>query len=207
MACLLAGSRPGRRGTFLCFAKEKYPKERRAGFVDPLRGHAALLGLSGVRANSLRSNMRAPFSAQPCATRLLITAMGTQYPIPRNQDAPWRVLVGFGCWVSGFPCGCAEARRSGRIKRDACLSPQGEFAALPPAASTAGCPGAAGVTDTRVAFSLVTFFWRSKRKLLRCRAHIPATPRRRTQPETEEEKPPAGGPSSTTSHKETLSPA
>ena len=38
VACLLlAGSRPGRRGTFLCFAKEKYPKERRPHCLRPLR--------------------------------------------------------------------------------------------------------------------------------------------------------------------------
>ena len=30
-----AGSRPGGRGTFLCFAKEKYPKERRPPVCDP----------------------------------------------------------------------------------------------------------------------------------------------------------------------------
>ena len=32
-----------------------------------------------------------------------------------------------------------------------------------------------GVADSRVAFSLVTFFWRSKRKPLRRRAHTPAS--------------------------------
>jgi hypothetical protein len=110
---LQAGSRPGGRGTFietraagfLCIAMArirarglltlrskvtqtpKEPKERRAGFVGPaLRyGHAALLGLSGVRANSLRSNMRAPCSAQPCATRLLITAGGAKYQAQIQQ--------------------------------------------------------------------------------------------------------------------------
>ena len=65
-----------------------------------------------------------------------------------------------------LPCVCAEKRSGRRIKRRACLSPQGEFARLPPGASIAGCPGAAGVTDTRVAFSLLTFSWRSKRKYL-----------------------------------------
>jgi hypothetical protein len=46
----LAGFRPGGRDTFLCFAKEKYPKERRAEFVGlSLRyRHAALLSLGGV---------------------------------------------------------------------------------------------------------------------------------------------------------------
>jgi hypothetical protein len=41
-----------------------------------------------------------------------------------------------------LPCGCAEQRREARIKRAACLSPQGEFAARPRFASSAGCPGA-----------------------------------------------------------------
>ncbi|HMP10293.1 MAG TPA: hypothetical protein PKE60_08035, partial [Hydrogenophaga sp.] len=66
LACLwggLAGSRPGGRGTFLCFAKEKYPKERRAGCAVPsLRyGHTALLGLDGVaRKLAFGSDKRAP---------------------------------------------------------------------------------------------------------------------------------------------------
>ena len=38
------------------------------------------------------------------------------------------------------PCGCAKQRSETRIKRDACLSPQGEFAARPRFASSAGCP-------------------------------------------------------------------
>jgi hypothetical protein len=42
-----------------------------------------------------------------------------------------------------LPCGCAEQRSEARIKRDACLSPQGEFAYRPRFASSAGCPGAA----------------------------------------------------------------
>ena len=41
-----------------------------------------------------------------------------------------------------IPCGCAEQRSEARIKRDACLSPQGEFAARPRFASSAGCPAA-----------------------------------------------------------------
>jgi len=97
-----AGSRPGGRGTFLCFAKEKYPKERRAGFVvhSLCYGHAALLGPGGVRVNSLRSNIRAPFSAQSCATRLLITAEKTedQYPSPQGR-AMARPCLHSGCSV------------------------------------------------------------------------------------------------------------
>jgi hypothetical protein len=119
---LQAGSRPGGRGTFLCFAKEKYPKERRARFVGPLRGHTALLGLSGVRANSLRSNMRAPFPAQPCATRLLITAGGAKYQAQRQQGRAMARPCGVRLFGLPRPCVCAEKRSGGRIKRRACLS-------------------------------------------------------------------------------------
>jgi hypothetical protein len=52
-----AGSRPGGRGTFLCFAKEKYPKERRPHCLRPcaaLRATCGALG-RGVPQNSLRA--------------------------------------------------------------------------------------------------------------------------------------------------------
>ena len=46
-----AGSRPGGRGTFLCFAKETYPKERRPCCLRPLRFAAGQPGVlvRGVR--------------------------------------------------------------------------------------------------------------------------------------------------------------
>src|SRR5690606_22264328 len=67
----LAGSRPGGRGTFLCFAKEKYPKERRAEDRAPA-GFLALLGVRGeVRklARFADSNTRTSFSPHPCAAQ------------------------------------------------------------------------------------------------------------------------------------------
>ena len=161
----LAGSRPGGRGTFFCFAKRKYPKKRRAGCVVPaLRaGHAALLGQRGKRRNSpcglrhLRFSFRAVLRYSPPHT-----AVG-QGGAEDRRRAGQRVF-GFRGSVFPLPCVCAEERRPGRIQGCACLSPQGEFAQTPARASTAGCPGYAGVTDTRVAFSLPTFFWRRKRK-------------------------------------------
>ena len=53
-----AGNRPGGRGTFLCFAKEKYPKERRPPVCDPFaerRGKPAACRLRGAPQNSLRA--------------------------------------------------------------------------------------------------------------------------------------------------------
>ena len=54
-----AGSRPGGRGTFLCLAKEKYPKERRAD-VRAASRFPALLAPGGVSLNSLRSDNASP---------------------------------------------------------------------------------------------------------------------------------------------------
>ncbi len=61
------GLAPAGEALVLCFAKEKYPKERRAEVVVPaLRyGHTALLGLSGVWLNSLRSNNASPYPLSP----------------------------------------------------------------------------------------------------------------------------------------------
>src|SRR5450830_1426674 len=66
------GVRPGGRGTFLCFAKAKYPKERRPE-VRATSWFPALLAPGGVSLNSLRSNRREPLStchsaARPCPT-------------------------------------------------------------------------------------------------------------------------------------------
>ena len=101
-----AGSCPGGRFTFLV-SPRKVSKRRRAECVVPaLRyGHAALLGPRGVRANSLRSDMRAPFSARSCATRLRTRQWESGEPVPAPR-----------------PCVCAEERRLGRDKGCACLS-------------------------------------------------------------------------------------
>ncbi len=94
------------------------------------------------------------------------------------------------------PAGCAEKRRAwgGCVCRRThalrdlacrcCLSgvqPQGErseFIGTTPGPSIAGCPHRPpgdGGRRLGVAFSLVTFSWRRKRKLLRRRAHTPAS--------------------------------
>ncbi len=99
-------------------------------------------------------------------------------------------------WYSP-PAGCAEKRRAGGgrvcrrthtlrdLARRRCLSgagptaPRSEFCDATPGPSIAGCPRspdrANGGRRLGVAFSLVTFSWRSKRKLLRRRAHTPAS--------------------------------
>ena len=73
-----AGSRPGGRGTFLCFAKEKYPKERRPPVCDPFaerRGKPASGRLRGAPWNSL------------CAARAARTATASQFTKHGRFDA------------------------------------------------------------------------------------------------------------------------
>ena len=73
-----AGSRPGGRGTFLCFAKEKYPKERRPPVCDPFavrRGKPAAGRLRGAPWNSL------------CAARAARTATASQFTKHGRFDA------------------------------------------------------------------------------------------------------------------------
>ena len=82
-----AGSRPGGRGPFLCFAKEKYPKERRPPVCDPFavrRGKPAACRLRGAPWNSLRcvaASFRHPRRVSSRSTRA-----PTRVP-PRNRPA------------------------------------------------------------------------------------------------------------------------
>ena len=86
-----------------------------------------------------------------------------------------------GCLLPGFPSGCAEERSGQRIRARDCLSAvkRSEFERDPAGREYRRFPHtparACGDAACRVAFSLVTFSWRGKRKLLRRRAHTPAS--------------------------------
>ena len=97
-----------------------------------------------------------------------------------------------GCPIRGFPSGCAwgaqgagwrVCRRTHALRElthRSCVSgaPQArsEFCGAPRDRAPQVAPQRSeGVADSRVAFSLVTFSWRDKRKLLRRRAHTPAS--------------------------------
>ena len=82
-----------------------------------------------------------------------------------------------GCPHPGFPSGCAEERSGQRIRARDCLSAvkRSEFERDPAGREHRRLPAAKRRDAAcRVAFSLVTFSWRRKRKLLRRRAHTPA---------------------------------
>ena len=80
-----AGSRPGGRHTFSCFAKRKYAKRRRAAVRAAAR-FLALLASVGVGLNSLRSNNARP---DPPAAALLSSARmaHTQQPTSEQPES------------------------------------------------------------------------------------------------------------------------
>ena len=155
-----AGSRPGGRGTFLCFAKEKYPKERRPAVCVPhafASGQPAVLGPSGVspklaalrqRRALIRSALRS--SAQPDGggqpgMPMTNTSTGTKkthtvgLPVSVAVSAVWNWL--FGCLDPPHlyaPALCSF----GRIKGRRCLSRRRVHGGPRPKLCSAGRPGA-----------------------------------------------------------------
>ena len=99
---------PGRRGTFLCFAKEKYPKERRPHCLRPLRfatGQPAVLGFGGVSLElaSLRQS------------RALIRQTLRSSAHPEGQREP-NSHAGL-CFARPQLAGAGAARCAGRAER------------------------------------------------------------------------------------------
>jgi hypothetical protein len=98
-----------------------------------------------------------------------------KWPIAHTQarGAPWRVPRShFGRSV--FIAVMRRRVAQGQADQGARMFERSEFTRTPLGPSNAACPKGRRI---RLAFSLVTFFWRSKRKLLRCRAHNPTKPR------------------------------
>ena len=91
-----------------------------------------------------------------------------------------------------LPSVCAEERSGQRIRARDCLSEaqRSEFERDPAGREHRRLPEAKRRdADSGVAFSLVTFFWRSKRKLLRRRAHSPAPALRTGKPQDQKTNP------------------
>ncbi len=210
-----AGSRPGGRGTFLCFAKEKYPKERRPCCLRPSASLRATWGArargapwNSLRAGALRSDNHGesddeagvscgtPATPRPARPRRIQKGLGANSHTghrcarPRLRSA-WRLRPRDGAERSKGPCGCWAVRLSGgspHLAAPAAVRLRGEHARRSAHASSSDSPWlsersaparsefhgaprnrtAAGLPRRGrrlwVAFSLLTFFWRSKRK-------------------------------------------
>ena len=134
-ACLCQGRepgvRPGGRGTFLCFAKEKYPKERRPPVCDPcasLRGKPASGRLRGAPWNSLCC-CAAPLG-QPRRVRSRSTRAPTRVLTPQPPRRR-RSQQGVDSRTSKHPLGPSlrSARQQLRPARGACAREVGPSAA------------------------------------------------------------------------------
>src|SRR5690606_27352780 len=85
----LAGSRPGGRGTFFCFAKRKYPKKRRAEvraaarFLALLASWGKFANLSAARPSDMRIS-------DPHAAALLSPATRQKTEAGSGADSPSR---------------------------------------------------------------------------------------------------------------------
>ena len=142
-----AGSRPGGRGTFLCFAKEKYPKERRPYCACP---SAALRATCDARsagaAAELTTRWRAPFkhAAASQSTKCVCPAAHARTRRPallgthRRERGTSRAIAALGP-VLGVHCALQAPQREARAMR--AERSNGPCAAVHPllAAPAAGC--------------------------------------------------------------------
>gem|GEM_PF-520146 len=199
---------PGGNSLFFCFAKRKVSKRKGdpGVCVPPLRyGQPAVLGSGGVSLNSpsaqttrslIRLNLRSsahtqgdPNTKQP----------KTKTEYLKQKGHAWRVLfvfvlvLVFRIRTSPSWLGRGAQRQADQGSRCLSVVKRSEFSETPLGSSTAGCPVAKRRGPRlRVAFSLVTFFWRSKRKLLAA-GQPPASKTQQKKPEVAKEGGREGG--------------
>ena len=162
-----AGSRPGGRGTFLCFAKEKYPKERRPNCLRPLRGNLRRC-VCGVRRGTryaLRAALGQPRRVSSRSMRVLRHACHPANTPPQAQPDggcnTGRCFARPGAdeALCARPWGPSAAtardhpveagpRSAGFGGSGIALFERSEFSETPPNSSTAGCPERSAGTQT-----------------------------------------------------------
>jgi hypothetical protein len=167
-----AGSRPGGRGTFLCFAKETYPKERRPCCLRPLRFAAGQPGVlvCGVRRGThcapvaLRSNNHGesddeagvscgtPATPRPARPRRIQKGLGANSRTGHRVARPYFAGISASRWAgaaerSDGPYGCLDVRLSSpcwmRLRRGGCGVGMGVEAPMLRQLTRRGCPNGA----------------------------------------------------------------
>ena len=186
-SCFVFRSRvsPRRATYFLLLRQKKVGKEKATLLSASLRFATGNLrcstpeGVRRTRSTALRSNSCGPDPSYVCAPRRSQKGLGSRTGLrcarPSNIQQPNSTTAGAQRlrWPRGRakqrpvwfprPSVCAEERRVSRIRARSCLSEASsadpvyvEHRRLPEAKRRDA--------DSRVAFSLATFFWRSKRK-------------------------------------------
>ena len=115
--CFEVGGRvsPRRATHFLLLRQEKVSKEKATRSLGPLRcatGQPAVLGVSGVWRNSLRSDMRQPLSAAPCAPRPSPTGLAVQRAfaaLGHQRQRALRAALGRREFASNLIAACAHS--------------------------------------------------------------------------------------------------
>ena len=180
----LAGSRPGGRGTFFCFAKRKYPKKRRAEVRAAAR-FLALLASWGKFANlsaARPSDMRMP---DPHAAALLSPATRQRRDRDRTTPLGDRAFTPSPLWGRRSGCGATPAKLPEKMSPLPTSAVMRWRVAQGRADQGCACPKAAQRTSLRrprpdratqcarseakgqrirLAFLLLTFLWRSKER-------------------------------------------
>ena len=191
-----AGSRPVGRGTFLCFAKETYPKERRPSVCGPFganlrRGACGVRRITHCAPAALRSDKRGESVHEACARGRACHPASTPpqaQPARGGERTAIRAIAALGLACQREALAPAKTRPSAAMARVvvgrhppsgcACgaqgMADQGsrlserrrrEFERDPASTEHRRLPGAKRRdADSRVAFLLLTFLWRSKEK-------------------------------------------
>ncbi|SFU77395.1 hypothetical protein SAMN05216350_1051 [Polaromonas sp. YR568] len=171
---MLAGGCPAATH-FLLLRQKKVSKEKATLLSASLRFATGNLRCSVQPGSKTTRFAQTSFCPDPSGPPLLGADRrgGEGIPIPnikRNKDSPWRVLVGICLWyLVPAPDWPFCMRRGAEIQADQgsrCLSEASLARPRLNRAPQVAPERSAGDADSRVAFSLVTFFWRSKRKLL-----------------------------------------
>jgi hypothetical protein len=167
---------PRRAPHFSCFAKKSKQKK-----ASRSQGRCAVPCAARDQGEAQKLALRAQTSSPLIPWPLRCSALpgrlekNSQNPIPKDSPQT-RTRHGASLWGSGLVLAFTLPRRdeaassAGADGSGLALFERSEFSQTPAGPSNAACPQGRRI---RLAFSLVTFFWRSKRKLLRGRAHHP----------------------------------
>ncbi len=173
-------------GDLLFFASPKKPKEKKGDptvWVLPLRSRQPVLldGGGGLARTRFAQTIASPDPASLCAARPSQTGVGEE-----DGFGETRTRQGASLSESGFvfgsrthpPSGCAEERKSRRIRAGTCLS-EASLCQTPTGLSTARCPAAQRRGRRQRGRLFFAYFLLAKQKKVSSRR---ATPGQQAQP-------------------------